>query len=94
MHSELSQPRGAIPIVIFTTGGTIDKLYFDTLSEHQVGESVVHKLLSLGRVTQPYWAVEVCRKDSLEMTDADMRSRCQLIHARPDHQDELQSKNR
>jgi hypothetical protein len=28
-------------LVIFTTGGTIDKVYFDDLSEFQVGETGV-----------------------------------------------------
>ena len=59
------------PIVLFTTGGTIDKAYFDALSEYQVGETVVARLLSIGQVTHPYRVVEALRKDSLEMTDAD-----------------------
>jgi L-asparaginase len=59
------------PIAVITTGGTIDKLYFDSLSEYQVGESVVRKLLSLGNVKYPFEIIEALRKDSLEMTDAD-----------------------
>ena len=59
------------PIVVVTTGGTIDKAYFDALSEYQVGETVVARLLSTGQVTHPYRVVEALRKDSLEMTDAD-----------------------
>jgi len=39
----------ALPIAVVTTGGTIDKLYFDSLSEYQVGESVVRKLLTIGK---------------------------------------------
>ena len=30
---------------IFTTGGTIDKVYFDALSEFQVGESPLESIL-------------------------------------------------
>ena len=59
------------PIVVLTTGGTIDKTYFDALSKYQVGESVVQKLLELGRVTYPFQIVEALRKDSLDLTPED-----------------------
>ena len=59
------------PIVVLTTGGTIDKTYFDSLSQYQVGESVVHRLLQIGRVAYPFRIVEIFRKDSLELTDED-----------------------
>jgi len=56
---------------VLTTGGTIDKLYFDALSQYQVGESVTARLLELGRVTHPFRLVELMRKDSLDLDDAD-----------------------
>ena len=56
---------------MLTTGGTIDKLYFDALSQYQVGESVTARLLQLGRVTHPFRLVELMRKDSLDLGDAD-----------------------
>jgi L-asparaginase len=59
------------PIAVVTTGGTIDKLYFDSLSEYQVGESVVRKLLSIANVKYPFEVIEALRKDSLEMTESD-----------------------
>ena len=59
------------PIAVVTTGGTIDKLYFDSLSEYQVGESVVRKLLGTANVKYPFEVIEALRKDSLELTDAD-----------------------
>jgi len=59
------------PIVIVTTGGTIDKAYFDALSAYQVGEPVVKKVLDIAHVAYPYRIVELLRKDSLELTDAD-----------------------
>jgi L-asparaginase len=59
------------PIVIVTTGGTIDKAYFDALSTYQIGEPVVKKLLDTANVTVPYRIIELLRKDSLEMTDDD-----------------------
>lgn len=59
------------PIVILTTGGTIDKTYFDALSAYQIGESVVSRLLHTANVTHACRIVEVLRKDSLELDDAD-----------------------
>ncbi|GGB99588.1 asparaginase [Novosphingobium endophyticum] len=59
------------PILIVTTGGTIDKQYFDALSEYQITESVIEKLLATARVTHPFRVIELMRKDSLELTDDD-----------------------
>jgi L-asparaginase len=63
--------QGPEPIVIVTTGGTIDKAYFDALSQYQIGEPVVKKVLDGANVTHPYRIVELLRKDSLELTDED-----------------------
>jgi L-asparaginase len=63
--------QGPEPIVIVTTGGTIDKAYFDALSTYQIGEPVVKKALDTANVTHPYRIVELLRKDSLELTDED-----------------------
>ncbi|WP_150290872.1 asparaginase domain-containing protein [Sphingobium estronivorans] len=59
------------PILLLTTGGTIDKIYFDALSDYQVGETVMAKLLEIARVKRPFRVEEVVRKDSLELDDAD-----------------------
>ncbi len=58
-------------ILVLTTGGTIDKQYFDALSAYQITDSVVTKLLEAGRVRHPYQGAEILRKDSLDITDAD-----------------------
>jgi L-asparaginase len=58
-------------ILVLTTGGTIDKNYFDALSEYQVVASGIPALLEEARVALPFRIEEVCRKDSLELTDAD-----------------------
>jgi L-asparaginase len=58
-------------IAIITTGGTLDKVYFDAKGGYQVGAPVVRDILEHGRVTDPVTIVELLRKDSLEMTDAD-----------------------
>ncbi len=66
------------PILLLTTGGTIDKVYFDALSDYQVGETVVGRLLDVARVKRPFRVEEVARKDSLELDNADRA----LIYAR------------
>lgn len=58
-------------ILVVTTGGTIDKQYFDALSEYQIAESIIGKLLHTARVAHPFRIVELLRKDSLELTDED-----------------------
>ncbi len=54
-----------------TTGGTIDKVYFDALSQYEVGDSPIRQILAEGLVNIDYDIVPLLQKDSLEMTDAD-----------------------
>jgi len=54
-----------------TTGGTIDKIYFDEMSQFEVGESQVKHILTEGLVSFDYDIVSLFRKDSLELTDDD-----------------------
>ena len=58
-------------LTIFTTGGTLDKVYFDAKGGYEVGTPVVRQILENARVTDPVEIVELLRKDSLDMTDAD-----------------------
>ena len=58
-------------IRFITTGGTIDKVYFDDLSQFEIGESVVQHVLSEGLVEFEYDVVSLMQKDSLEMDDLD-----------------------
>lgn len=58
-------------IHLFTTGGTIDKIYHDANSEFAVGDSLLPELLAEANVTVPWRITELCRKDSLELTDQD-----------------------
>ena len=58
-------------IRIFSTGGTIDKIYFDAKSEFEVGNPQAGVLLAEANVSFDYEVVSVLRKDSLELTDAD-----------------------
>ncbi|WP_226638386.1 asparaginase domain-containing protein [Novosphingobium profundi] len=72
------------PILVVTTGGTIDKHYFDALSEYQITESVMGKLLETARVAHPFRIVELLRKDSLELTEEDRDLIAQTIRAAPE----------
>lgn len=58
-------------IDVFTTGGTIDKIYFDALSEYQVGEPTVGHILNQAGVTEGFAIVPLMSKDSLEINDDD-----------------------
>ncbi len=58
-------------IQIFTTGGTIDKVYFDARSIFQVGDPQVVEILEGANVTVEYAVEMLFRKDSLDLTDAD-----------------------
>ncbi len=71
--------------MIVTTGGTIDKVYFDAASEFSVGDSVVAVLLRQAHVEQPYEVVEVLRKDSLDITPEDRELVRETIAAREEH---------
>lgn len=57
--------------LILTTGGTIDKVYFDAKSSYAVGESEVGELLMHGHVALPYTIRSIMRKDSLDLDDSD-----------------------
>lgn len=70
-------------IQIITTGGTIDKLYFDAQSEFQVGDPQVVEVLREAHVTIPYAVRQLMRKDSLDLTDADRRLIRETIAAAP-----------
>lgn len=58
-------------LTIFTTGGTIDKTYFDARSDYKVGDSQVDAILKEAEVTFDYEVKALCRKDSLDLTDDD-----------------------
>ncbi|MEQ9545438.1 MAG: asparaginase domain-containing protein [Marinobacter sp.] len=58
-------------IEIVTTGGTIDKVYFDANSEFEVGDSLLPELLSESNIHDGYQITGLMRKDSLEINDDD-----------------------
>lgn len=63
-------------LLIITTGGTIDKIYFDAKSDYQVGEPEIDVILKKFSVAFRWKVIPLMRKDSLELTDKDR----QLIH--------------
>jgi L-asparaginase len=70
-------------IKLFTTGGTIDKVYFDAKSEYEVGPPQVVEILREAHVTLDCEIESVLSKDSLEMTDADRQLIRQRVEADP-----------
>jgi L-asparaginase len=58
-------------IRFFTTGGTIDKIYFDAISQFEVGDSQLRHILTDGLAGFDFDIVSLFHKDSLDLTDAD-----------------------
>jgi L-asparaginase len=58
-------------LTIVTTGGTIDKIYFDDKSSFQVGAPQIGEILSAIGVAFTFDVIPLMRKDSLHITDAD-----------------------
>lgn len=58
---------------ILTTGGTIDKIYFDKKSDYQVGDPQAGGVLERANVVLDYEVRSVIRKDSLDLTEQDRR---------------------
>ncbi|MEX0599587.1 MAG: asparaginase domain-containing protein [Rhodothermales bacterium] len=58
-------------VKIFTTGGTIDKTYFDARSEYEVGEPQIVDILKIANVGVDYEIEILMRKDSLDLTEND-----------------------
>ncbi len=64
-------------LLIVTTGGTIDKIYFDDMSDYQIGEPQIGQILDQLQVGFEFEVKSLLRKDSLHITNEDR----QLIHA-------------
>ncbi len=68
-------------IRFISTGGTIDKIYFDALSQFEVGESQVQHILNEALVQFDYGIEPLLQKDSLELNEADRRKIRDYIEA-------------
>ena len=60
-------------IHILTTGGTIDKVYFDAKSDYEIGDPQIADILRSVNVQIDYQVHTLFRKDSLDLTDEDRR---------------------
>jgi len=58
-------------LLIITTGGTIDKTYFDAKSDYQVGDSEIGRVLEQFSAAFRWHIIPLMRKDSLEINDND-----------------------
>ena len=58
-------------LLIITTGGTIDKIYFDDKSDYQIGEPQIGDTLKAMKVGFAFEVHALLRKDSLHLTDED-----------------------
>ncbi len=70
-------------IKIFSVGGTIDKVYFDQLSEYQVGFPSVREILDGLPIAFEYEVESLLRKDSLDMDEADREFVLEHVMAEP-----------
>jgi L-asparaginase len=60
-----------LEIRIITTGGTIDKVYFDALSQFQIGTPEISNMLNEANVGFEFIVESLMRLDSLDMSDDD-----------------------
>lgn len=58
-------------LTIVTTGGTIDKVYFDDKSEYQIGAPSIGDILNQLGVAFSFELIPILRKDSLHITADD-----------------------
>ncbi len=66
-------------VEIITTGGTIDKIYFDQKSEYEVGDPFIGELLQKMNVNIPFKIKSLMRIDSLDMKDIHREEICEHI---------------
>jgi L-asparaginase len=58
-------------LLIISTGGTIDKIYFDDKSDYQIGEPQISQILHAMHVAFEFEVSALMRKDSLHIEDKD-----------------------
>ncbi len=70
-------------LLIVTTGGTIDKVYFDDKSDFQVGDPQIGGILRELGVAFSFNVIPIIRKDSLHITAEDRELLRATIAAQP-----------
>ncbi|MEO8809611.1 MAG: asparaginase domain-containing protein [Rhodanobacter sp.] len=68
---------------IVTTGGTIDKIYFDDKSDYKIGAPQIGDILDHLGVAFSFDVIPILRKDSLHMSDQDRALVRSTIAAQP-----------
>jgi L-asparaginase len=68
-------------LLIITTGGTIDKIYFDDMSDYQIGDPQIGRILKDLQVGFEFEVKAMMRKDSLHFTQQDRDTICAAITA-------------
>ncbi len=70
-------------LLVVSTGGTIDKVYFDDKSDYQVGEPQIGNILRELGVAFRFTVIPALRKDSLHVSAEDRLLVRSLIAAQP-----------
>ena len=70
-------------LLVVTTGGTIDKVYFDDKSDFQIGEPQIGRILQELGVAFRFSVIPIIRKDSLHITAEDRELLRATIAAQP-----------
>jgi len=70
-------------LLVVTTGGTIDKVYFDDKSDYQVGEPQIGRILQELGVAFRFNVIPILRKDSLHINAEDRELLRAAIAAQP-----------
>ena len=71
-------------IAVVTTGGTIDKVYFDAKSHYEVGDSELPRILAEAQADVEAEFAHVLAKDSLDLTDEDRAAIRRAVEALPE----------
>ncbi len=75
--------RQYMKIKFITTGGTIDKVYFDAKSVYQVGSPQVTEILKDANVAFEFEITSVLQKDSLDVTDEERQEIRRVVESDP-----------
>ena len=70
-------------LCVVTTGGTIDKIYFDDKSDYQIGDPQIGRILEELGVAFRFSVIPIIRKDSLHITGEDRELLRATIAAQP-----------
>ena len=66
---------------ILCTGGTFDKVYYDALSDYQIGDPQVEWILKQANTSIDYQIESIVKKDSLDLTDDDRQHILEKVQA-------------